>query len=224
MDITQLVPAHTLAATFGVKMMVYGPPGVGKTPALETAQRPVLCAIEPGMRSMARSNIPTWEAYTLPRVNEFFQWLFGSAEAQNFDTVGIDSVSQYAEMELAHRLATNKDGRKAYGEMARTVYTNLEKLYFMKYKHAYLIAKRGLVEDNGAMKARPYFPGQELYVRVPHLYDEILHMEKVPGQGGIMVPMFRTSDNGMVHARDRSGQLLELEPVNIQAICHKAMA
>ena len=120
MNIQNLKPASELAQRFGVKALVYGGPGMGKTPIIKTAPRPVLCVVEPGMLSMRDAvNIPAWDAYTPERIDEFFKWLFTSAEAKNFDTVGIDSISQLAEIILTQELNRNKDGRKAYGEMSR---------------------------------------------------------------------------------------------------------
>lgn len=228
MNIQQLVPASHLARNLGVKMMVYGDPGVGKTPVLNTAPRPVLCACEPGLRSMANSSIPTWEAYTLQRMSEFFDWLFGSHEARAFDTVGVDSVSQYAEIALAHAMhsSRNRDPRSWYGDMSKEVFDKMSGLYFLQQKHVYLIAKKQQMEEGTAnrLRARPYFPGKELHVKVPHLYDEILHMEKTLWvQDGKYYPVFRTQPNDAVLARDRSGKLAELEGADLSALISKAM-
>lgn len=224
MNMQQLVPASQLARTLGVKMLAYGDPGMGKTPIIETAPRPVLCACEPGLRSMASSNVPTWEAYTAPKAFEFLQWLTQSQEAANFDTVAIDSISQFAELVLEVELARNKDGRKAYGELSRTVYGWLNALYFMKYKHIYLICKKTIQEEGTLKKARPYFPGQDLNVKVPHLFDEILHMEKVISpKDGKMYPMFRTMGTDSILARDRSGQLAEFEQPHLGYLFNKCM-
>lgn len=227
MNINQLVPAYMCAQNFGVKAMVHGKPGVGKTPVVDTAPRPVLLACEPGLLSMAKSQTPVWEAYTPPRVWEFFDWLFGSHEAKAFDTVAVDSVSQVAEMVLAQQMSMHKDPRKAYGEMARQVYDRLSGLYFLPQKHVYLIAKQ-MAKEEGPSKtlfARPYFPGQELHVKVPHLFDLIIHMEKMlnPGDGKYH-PVFRTLGTDNVLARDRSGKLAEVELAHLGNMFTKAMA
>ena len=224
MNMTELRPASELARSLGVKCLIYGDPGTGKTPVFATAPRPVLCACEPGLRSMAGSNVPTFEAYTIDRAVDFLRWAVGSHEAQNFDTLGIDSVSQFAEMILEHELGRHKDPRKAYGELSRTVYGWLTALYFMKNKHVYLIAKKTVQEEGNLKKARPYFPGQDLNVKVPHLFDEILHMERVISpKDGKQYPMFRTLGTDAILARDRSGRLAEFEPPDLSALFYKAM-
>lgn len=225
MNLQSLKPASALAGRFGVKAMVYGPPGCGKTPIFNTAPKPVLMVVEPGMLSMRNSKIPCFEAYTYQGINEFCQWLFNSTETKNFDSVGVDSISQMAEIILTAKLAVNKDGRKAYGEMSREVMAIVNALYYLPNKHVYLIAKQTSVDEGGALKRKPYFPGQDLNVKVPHLYDEILHMSlaTIPGVVGQQMA-FRTRESFDIMARDRSGMLNEFEPTDLTALFKKAMS
>lgn len=222
-----LKPAGTLARKYGVKALIYGKPGGGKTPVINTAPRPVLMACEPGLLSMRDSLVPTWEAYTPGRIKEFFDWLTGSAEARNFDTVGIDSVSQMAEIVVEQMLDKYSHGLKAYGEMARQIMEWMNVLFYMEQKHTYLICKMGTVDfgQGSGLTVRPYFPGQDLNVRIPHLYDEILYLGKLRVPGVMNeVQAFQTSEAGGIFARDRSGRLSLFEPPNFGAIVSKAMA
>ncbi|HEX2243000.1 MAG TPA: AAA family ATPase [Gammaproteobacteria bacterium] len=225
MNISQLRPASQLAQRFGVKAVTFGGPGTGKTPLMNTAPRPVACITEPGMLTMRTSNIPAWEAYTPERVDEFFEWLKNSNETRNFDTVCIDSISQMAEIFLTRELARWKDGRKAYGEMSRHMMELLNFMYYMPQKHTYLIAKEGLIELGGVTKRKPYFPGQDLNVKVPHMYDEVWHigLANVPGQPKPVVAI-RTVETFDTFARDRSGRLAELEFPDLTALFNKAMS
>lgn len=225
MQASQLKPASQLAQRFGVKALAYGGPGTGKTPMINTAPRPVLCVVEPGMLSMRTSNVPAWEAYDVPRINEFFKWLFTSNEARNYDTVGIDSISQMAEIILTEELKRNKDGRKAYGEMSRAVMEIVNALYYLPQKHVYLIGKQSIVDEGGIMRKKPYFPGQDLNVKIPHMYDEILHigMSQVAGMPK-PVAAIRTAETFDIMARDRSGRLAELEPPDLTNLFNKAMS
>lgn len=223
MNIKDLKPAGQLVKRFGVKSVCYGPPGSGKTPLLNTAPRPLLCAVEPGLLSMRSSNIPTFEAYDRKRIDEFFNWFFGSKEANQFDTFGLDSVSQFAEIILTDELKKNKDGRAAYGKMSIAVMELLNALYYMRDKHIYLIAKQGFDEATGLKK--PFFPGQDLNVKVPHMYDEVLHLgvHQVPGVVSA-VKSIQTFEDFNHFARDRSGNLNQFEPPDLGALFNKAMS
>lgn len=202
-----------------------------------TAPRPVICVVEPGMLSMRNSNLPAWEAFDAAKFDEFMKWALTSAEARNFDTIAIDSVSQIAEIILTEELKKNKDPRKAYGEMSRRVMEHVNSLYFAPNKHIYMICKQGSVEtgkqtivEGGVFRVesiiqrRPYFPGQDLNIKVPHLFDEIVYVGRVtlPGQNKEVVGL-RTVETSEFLARDRSGNLAEIEPPDLTALFNKAM-
>src|SRR4051812_35860208 len=121
MNLQSLKPAKDFAVRYGVKSIVYGPPGCGKTPIVNTAPRPVLLACEPGLLSMRNSTVPTFQAHTPKLIDEFFEWLFNSAETKNFDTVAIDSASEMSTLYLAQAEKNNKHGLAAYGDMAEDV-------------------------------------------------------------------------------------------------------
>lgn len=226
MQASQLKPASQLAQRYGAKCVAYGPPGAGKTPLMKTAPRPVLCVTEPGMLSMRDAHdIPAWEAYTPAAIAEFFKWAKESNEARNFDTICVDSASQMAEIILKEELLRNKDGRKAYGEMARKVMDYLNDLYYMPQKHVYLIAKQGNFDEGGVQVTKPYFPGQDLNVRVPHMFDEILHIAlvNIPAQPK-PVTGIRSTPTFNIMARDRSGNLAEIEPPHLGNLFNKIMS
>lgn len=224
MSMRDLKPAGSFAQMYGVKMLGYGPPGEGKTPLINTAPRPVLAFVEPGMTSMRGSNVPTFDATSVARCEDFFQWVFNSAEVKNFDTICVDSVSQMAEMYLKHYKAKNKDGRKAYGEMATAVMEHLAGLFYFRQKHIYLIGKQSMKDNGENSEAKPYFPGQELDVQVPHLYDVIAHICKtqVPGMTDPTLAI-RCKGTFNIRARDRSGKLADLEPPHLGNVFAKCM-
>ena len=230
MDIRDLKAAHEHAQNFGIKSIVYGRAGTGKTPLLNTAPRPLLLATEAGLLSMRGSNIPTYDAYTAKRIDEFFKWFFESAETKNFDTLGIDSGSQMADVYLNAALSgTSSSGKKihgmaAYGEMATNTMNHLRTLYYTRYKHVYLVCKEELADVEGQSLFRPYFPGKVLPIDVPHLYDFFLSLYKgpVPGQAGEVLS-FQCNGTYNVMARNRTGNLDDFEPPHFGALVEKAM-
>jgi hypothetical protein len=224
MQQSDLKPANEFAKKYGVKAVIYGAPGTGKTPIVNTAPRPVLMACEPGLLSMKGSNVPTWAAFETSKIDEFFKWLFNSKEANNFDTVAIDSTSQMCELYLIAAQKSNKHGLAAYGEMARSVMDHLRPLFYMQQKHTYLIAKQEIVTLQSIPVNRPYYPGKQLPIDIPHLYDVILRLaiHPVPGQG--QVKAFRCIGSIDEVARDRTGMLAEFEPPNFSHIVQKAMS
>lgn len=218
MNASDLRPARDFAQQFGAKCIIYGPPGSAKTPIINTAPRPVLLATEPGLLSMRNSNVPTWIAPNKARIDEFFKWYENSSEAaKNFDTLAIDSTSQMCDIALSESKA--KHGLAQYGEMADYVYPYLERLYFRQNAHMYLIAKEEFA--NGVK--RPFYPGQYLPKQIPHKYDCVLRLARVP------IPMygeqlaFQCNGSIDIIARNRTGTLNDFEPPDFSAIVRKVM-
>lgn len=229
MQMSQLKPASSFAQNYGFKALAYGPPGEGKTPLIKTAPRPVMLVCEPGMLSMRDAHhVPAWEGYTPAKCKEFFDWVSKSAEAKNFDTICVDSFTQYAEIQLKDALAKHSHGLKAYGSMAETVNETAHLLYYMPQKHVYLICKETSIEEGGFKKRRPYFPGQDLNVKMPHLFDAILHIAKAQVPSIVQPTLaIRTLGTIDIMARIRThlpNQYSELEPPDLSALIKKAMA
>src|ERR1044072_4275471 len=237
MQASQLLPASQLAKRYGMKSIIFGAPGSGKTPLVSSAPRPVLLVTEPGMLSMRHSSVPAWEAYTAPKIVEFMEWIAKSKEVNSFDTIAIDSFSCVAEVLLADELPKHKHGMRAYGTMAERVMGICAMLYYMPQKHIVMIAKQTQVENgkqtliqNGevsyesVMQRRPHFPGKDLNIRIPHLFDNVMHLgdANIPGQPK-PVKALRTREIAEIFARDRSGNLAELEPPDLNALFAKAM-
>jgi hypothetical protein len=238
MKLTDLKPASQVAGVYGVKSVLYGAPGCGKTPSINSAPKPVLLATEPGLLSMRGSSIPTFEAYTAPKIEEFIMWATSSAEAKAFDTIAIDSLSQLAEIILADSMIKTKHGLKAFGDMSERVCAICDKLYHMKEKHVILISKRaayengrqsilvdGTVVSETVMQQRPSFPGKDLNIKIPHLFDNVFYMgmATVPGQPK-HVKSFRTVETPEIFARSRSGKLAEIVPADWSQVISACMS
>lgn len=223
-------PASSFANQTGVKALVHGGPGSGKTPIIQTAPRPITLACEPGLLTLRNWDGIVVEGTTIEQINDFFAWAAGSTEINNFDTICVDSASEMAEVYLRHYLSgTSKAGNKvngmaAYGDMAKDTMKNLFFLNGMKEKHVYLIAKQLLSPEDEGTKKRPYFPGKQLNTEVPHLFDLIMELGQhtIPGHG--QQHAFRTRDSFASLARDRSGKLDEYEPPNLDYVFKKCMS
>lgn len=221
--------AGDFARMFGVKAVAYGPPGGGKTPAINTAPNAILCITEPGTLSLRGSKVSACEAYTPEAIDDFFTWLASSTEANKYDTVAVDSMSQMAETFVIQELSrsskagNSQHGLKAYGEMAKRVMVYARSLYYMKNKHVYLVCKQMMIEDGPLKLKRPYFPGNQLNIEFPGLYDLIMHcaLTQHPQHG--IINAFRCRETLDILARDRSGKLDELEPLNLGYIFNKIM-
>lgn len=226
MDIRDLRPAASFAQRFGVKMVVYGPPGSGKTPLMATAPNPLLLLIESGAGSLREvpPSIPGYKIDTASDADAFFEWWFNSSEPKIFDTLCVDSITHLAELYLKDEEPKHKHLMTAYGEMSKRTMKWLDRLNDQPQKHLCLIAKMGWQDDGGAQTKSPTFPGKDLNIKVPHLFDNISYLDKVliPKHGEQKA--LRNHPIIGIRARDRFGKLAELEPPNLAAIFAKSMA
>lgn len=197
----------------GVKVLVYGHSGTGKTVLGASAPRPIFLSAENGLLSLRRFNLPFIKIESLKILREAFDYL-ATPKAAQFDTVVLDSLSEVAEIALAERKAANKDPRKAYGEMAEIVTEIAKDFRDLPRKHCVLVCKRGLAVD-GVTQARyslPLFPGKQLEEYAPYWYDGIFQLETFAGERpGEIVRALRTQPDQYNQAKDRSGALATWE-------------
>ena len=101
----------------GVKLLVYGQAGAGKTSLLKTLPKPIVLSAEGGLLSIQDADLPYIEIATMDELREAYEWLTTTDEAKIYESVGIDSISEIAEVCLNHEKKVNKDPRAAYGAM-----------------------------------------------------------------------------------------------------------
>jgi hypothetical protein len=194
----------------------------------------IIAFSEPGLLSIRKFNGAGVITDTYAKMKDYWYWAVGSAEARQFQTKCADSLSQMAEIILAEEFArqatggkgNNTDPRNAYGEMAKKMMDLMNIIYFAPNFQSALIAKEGAIEFADETKARPYFPGKELNIRIPHLFDSVWRVETLKAPIGAFLAgqrVIRTRENYAAFARDRSGNLAELEPADLNMLFNKSM-
>ena len=120
MQLSDLRRVSDLVKRYGVKAIIYGGPGTGKTPLLTTAPYPVHAFAETGLLSIRTCDQPGYLIDTHTRMRDYTLWACSSQEAKQFQTKTFDSISQMAQIILDEEKKKHKDGRKAYGERCYT--------------------------------------------------------------------------------------------------------
>lgn len=218
----KITTTGVLSLRDGVKAVVYGASGTGKTRLCATLPRPLILSAEKGTLSLRRENLPVWEIATLSDMREAVTFLAQSSAAKNFDAVCVDSMSDVAQITLADALKKNKDPRKAYGDYANEYMDMLRFLRTLKEKHVYYVAKESYDKDEmtGGSRFAPMMPGRQLSLEVPYLVDELFRLIVSPD--GTQTAL-QTRATAVVVAKDRSGALDFYEPPNLGAAFAKMM-
>lgn len=211
------------AATHGVKMLVYGPAGVGKTTLVRTAPTPLLISAESGVLSLGDADIPTVVVESFADLQDAFRFVVDSAEAQHFQTICLDSISELAEQCLFYEKTVNRDPRKAYGEMSDQVIASLRSFRDLRGRHVYFSAKLARTRDDstGAMLYGPMMPGQQTGPQLPYLFDEVFALRVGKTAEGEDYRYLQTRLDTQYEAKDRSGTLDAIEPPDLTHIINK---
>lgn len=208
----------------GVKLLVYGQAGAGKTRLIPTLPSPVALSAEGGLLSIREHNIPYIEINNLDDLYEVYRWLESSEEAKQFETLAIDSISEVAEVVLASELKSNRDGRAAYGEMANKMAEIIRAFRDIPGKHVYMSAKMGRTQDElGRILHGPMMPGNTLTQQIPYFFDEVLAMRVEKDAEGNEQRALMCHSDGVWQAKDRSGKLAMWEAPDLGAVINKIM-
>lgn len=172
---------------------------------------------------MQGTNLPTKQALKWKDVVDFLDWAEKSPERKNFDTICIDSASEMAEIHLRDNPGKHSHGMQQYGKMQEDVYERLYNLFALPDCNIYIICKQMVEQSDAGAKLVPYFPGKALNISVPHLFDEVWHldMQSIPGAGAHRA--FHCHSGFGKACRDRSGRLAEFEPPNLATLFAKCL-
>lgn len=225
----------------GVKMLVYGPSGTGKTVLSATAPAPVILSAEAGLLSLRQKNLeklfgvgnpsvtynaPVIQIATVQDLTEAYKWLSESQEANQFQTVCIDSLSEIAEVVLNNAKRQVKDPRQAYGELIEKMETTIRMYRDLPNKHVYMSAKIEPQKDEmtGVIKYIPSMPGSKLGSKLPYFFDEVFRIGINKTPQGESYRFLQTQPDIQHEAKDRSGSLDALEPPFLTTIFNKILS
>ena len=197
----------------GIKMLVYGVSGAGKTFMLQTAPNPFILSSESGLLSLAGCDIPAAEITSEKALKEAYDYCLKS----DYDTICIDSISDIAESLLAEYKGKFSDGRQSYGALGDTMNKYLRLFRDIKGKNVVFIAKEVSKETSGVTTAAPSMPGQSLTTNIPYVVDLVLRI--VPDKKGNR--LLHTKSTFTQICKDRSGKLDATEEPNLGSIISK---
>ena len=202
----------------GLKVLVYGQAGCGKTTLSKTLPKPVVLSAEGGLLSLKDDNIPYVEIKSMTDLHEAYAWLQDSDE---FESVVLDSISEIAEVVLSHEKKINKDGRAAYGEMDVQL-SEIIRAFRDLNMHVLMTAKLEKQQDEmGRMLYFPSLPGNKTAQKLPYFFDEVLALRIEKDEEGKTQRALMCDSDGLWLAKDRSGKLDAWETPDLGEIIAK---
>ncbi|ANI79027.1 ATP-binding protein [Sphingobium sp. EP60837] len=211
----------------GVKILAYGQAGAGKTSLIPSLPDPIILSAEGGLLSIQDHDLPYIEVGSMEALREAYEWLSSSDEAKQFKSVALDSISEIAEVVLAHELKNNKDGRAAYGELNSTMAELIRAFRDLPDKHVYFTAKLEKSQDEmGKLLYNPSMPGKSLTQQLPYFFDIVLALRVERDGDGTAQRMLMTDSDGSwtAKARGARGKLDMWEEPDLGVIIRKLAA
>ncbi|QDH45171.1 hypothetical protein [Salmonella phage SE13] len=197
------------------KVAIYGASGVGKTSLAKTLPHDKVLVInaEGGLMSIADADIDSTPINTFNDILALYKWLTESKDAQKYEHLIFDSLSDVAEVCLDYEKSQVNDKRQAYGN------TNDKMMYIMRqfrdlpFSVAYLCKlEKNKDEVTGAMLYSPLMPGQQLPKQLPYLMDAVLALRMTaPDANGNSERYIQTQPDYQWEAKCRNAPGRELD-------------
>lgn len=236
----KILSAKNIHLDQGIKCVVYGKSGAGKTTLAQTllSYGPVLVlSAESGMLSVAGQDIDIIditkddEGKALKTATEKFKRLAEAfkyiTETQlRYKTIFIDSLSEIADIVFNHTKdeveASGKgdNGFKVWGDYVNRMNTLLKRFRDMARYNVVFTCLEDLDQDeSGKMFYRPMVAGKAAKNLIVPIFDEVFRLVITDDAKGLR--MLLTSPTQTSDAKDRSGALEKLEQPHLDKVFEK---
>ena len=202
----------------GLKALVYGPAGIGKTTLCASADDTIVISAEKGLLSIKEAEVDYIEITSLADLGEAYHYVIQS----QYKTICFDSISDVAEVVLSELLKDYKDPRQAYGDMADKI-TAIVRLFrdIDGFNVVFTSKERRLVNESGVVSYVPSCPGKQLPEALPYLFDLVMPMQIGKLEDGTKYRYLQTETGRRYIAKDRSGKLNPIEEPHLQKLFDK---
>lgn len=213
----EIVSSEELLRTSGVKILLYGQSGVGKSSQFKYTGKTLIISTEKGELALAGSNndIDVARVSTMMEFKEAFK--YAKDNTDKYDTIGIDSVSDISEIIVAHlkkdpEFASMKESFKLWMRYTEIMDAVAKSFRDLENVNVILIALEESVKNGFEEKKSPMISGKKTQSKLPQFYDEVLRLTIDEGGNRVFVTQPTADSEG----KDRSGSLEPVESCTIK--------
>lgn len=209
----------------GLKILVHGPAGVGKTVLSATANAPTLIvSAEAGLLSLrgAPKHIDVTTVKTIDDLEDVYSFMLEEG-INKYKWLNLDSISEIAEVLLSEEKAKSNDPRKAYGTLQDEIAKIIRRFRDLPHINVLMTAKQQRFTDEytGITTMIPSFPGTKLPQQVAYWFDEVFALRVMTDEEGVEYRALQTDRDVTYEAKDRSGMLGKYEKPSLEYIYDK---
>lgn len=229
------------AASSSTSMLVYGLAGSGKTPlatTIDPATLMIVCS-EPGLKSIAKHNLPYVFGSTYKQAMDVIHWLKTSNETKRIKNVFFDSISALSENILIDRKKANRDPRRFSPETTAQTMEVVKEFIDLKFANKNIVMTCKAIESkkivevmrNGLLTPEeitwidPFTVVPKLSSALPYEFDDVFYLSRLTAkdQAGVEFEYgrFTCRTNPMCYARNRVGNLETYELAHLHNVMLK---
>jgi energy-coupling factor transporter ATP-binding protein EcfA2 len=199
------------AKSNGVKVLVVGGSGVGKTNLFRSTGRTIIISAEGGDLTLNDVDVDSIRVKSLAELKEAY--IYVSEHSKDYDTVGIDSITEIGELIVAElkkmpEYSEMKDGMKLWMKFSEIMLQIAKSFRDIDGLNVVILALPESIKNGFEEKIMPMIPAKKVQAKLGSLYDEVF-LIRVNDDGEREFVCQPTAD---FDAKDRSGKLDPVEP------------
>lgn len=218
------------AAHKRVTVLIYGESGIGKTSLVKTLgvtddTKVFYVAADPGQLVFRGRNFQVAEApngdWNEKVMDDVYRYL--QKEAASYEWIVVDGLDELGAAVLRSKLLTQRDARRAYGEMGDYMSVWAKHMRDLKGTSILFITHIDNQQDEtGAMYFHPSFPGKAVTSQLNDWFDLVGCMRSVRTDKEIKrLIQFRPEADPRFKVKDRSSVMTDYEEPNLGAIFNR---
>lgn len=212
------------AAHKRLTVLVYGESGIGKTSLSKTLNlssddKLFYIAADPGQLALRERGFIVAEApngeWNEGVLEDIYRYLL--THASEYEWIVVDGLDELGEAVLRDKSKTQRDMRKAYGEMGDFMANWTKKMRDLKGTSSIFITHISKDKDEtGAMYFSPSFPGNKVTEQLVDWFDMVGCMRSVKTESAVSrMIQFKPEADLRFKVKDRSGVMNDFESPNL---------
>lgn len=193
------------ASVDGVKILLFGSSGVGKTTQLGTMEgKTLILSAESGLLVLKDKDVDVIDITDISTIGQVYKALKNGE--LKYDNVAIDSLSEIGDMIVSELEADEYYGNpsntfKLWGEYSKTLVKICKLFRDLKGINVIFTALKESAEENGIVKYMPQVPAKKAQSKLASLFDEVYYLT-TDSDGERII---HTNETSMYVAKSRAG-------------------